>query len=93
MPGDDELDRLRAAMDVCNRRLAAVLHERARLVRQIGACKQRRGLPAVDEGREAAMLASAGDHLPADGYPPALLRAILAAVFVASRELAARPDA
>lgn len=92
MPTDDELVRLRAAMDVCNRRLAAVLHDRARLVRQIGVWKRQHGLPAVDPSREAQMLAAAGAHAPTDGFPPGALQAILAAVFAASRDLAAAPD-
>lgn len=92
MPTDDELVRLRAAMDVCNQRLAAVLHERARLVRQIGVWKQRHGLPAADPVREAQMLAAARAQVPVDGFPPAALQAILAAVFAASRDLAAAPD-
>lgn len=91
MPTDDELDRLRAAMDVCNRRLAAVLHERARIVRRIGALKAARGLPAADARREADMLAALCALVPADGYPPAALQSILAAVFAASRHLAAAP--
>jgi chorismate mutase len=93
MPTDDELDRLRAAIDVCNRRLVAVLHERAQLVRRIGACKAARRLPPVDPAREAAMLAAACAQVPADGYPTAALRTILAAVFAASRPLAADPRA
>lgn len=93
MPSDDELDQLRAAMDVCNRRLAAVLHERARLVRHIGAWKRTHGLPAADPVREATMLAAATAGAPADGFPPAVLQVILAAVFAASRELAATPEA
>ena len=90
MIDDEELVRLRAAMDVCNRRLAAVLHERARLVRTIGAHKRGRGAPAVDEQRERQMLAAVHGQAPADGYPQAALDAIFGAVFAVSRELAAR---
>lgn len=92
MPTDDELDRLRAAMDVCNRRLATVLHERARLVRRIGVLKAARGLPAVDPTREAAMLAAACASVPDDGFSSAALQTILNAVFTASRRLAAAPE-
>lgn len=93
MPSHDDLEQLRAAMDVCNLRLAAVLHERARLVRHIGASKRAAGLPAADPAREATMLATVAATAPADGFPPAALRTILLAVFAASRELAATPDA
>lgn len=89
MQGDLELARLRAAMDVVNRRLAAVLHDRARLVRAIGLWKQQRGLPVVDPDREEAMLAELLQQVPAGGFPATALTRILRAVFDVSRELAA----
>ena len=46
-----ELDALRAAMDVLNRRLVDVLHERARLCRHIGARKKANGAAAADPVR------------------------------------------
>jgi len=85
-----ELDSLRAAMDVLNRRLVDVLHERARLCRRIGEAKRGAGQPGVDPARERAMLASLLALPAADGFPPAALAAILQAVFVASREVVAR---
>ncbi len=91
MPSEDELDQLRAAMDVCNRRLAAVLHDRARLVRQIAAWKRAHGVPIVDPAREQAMLAALLAAAQGDDYPPAALRTILSAVFAASRSLATDP--
>lgn len=91
MPKDDDLDRLRAAVDVCNRRLVAVLQERGALVRRIGACKRARGLPAADPQREQAMLAVMLAAADPAGYPPDALRAILDAVLCASRDLAADP--
>jgi chorismate mutase len=90
MIDDEELVRLRAAMNVCNHRLAAVLHERARLVRSIGELKRARGAPAVDEERERQMLAAVQRSAPAGGYSQAALGSIFAAVFAASREIAAR---
>lgn len=90
MADDGELVRLRASMDVLNQRLAAILVERARLVREIGAWKRANGVPAVDEAREAAMLANVVRDAPADGFPTADLRTIWAAVFGASRRLAER---
>jgi len=88
MPSDDELDQLRAAMDVCNLRLAAVLHQRARLVRRIAAHKRARGLPIADGEREAAMLAALLAAPGAGGFPPAALEAIFTAVCAASRQVA-----
>lgn len=87
MHDDEELRQLRAAMDICNRRLAAVLHERARLVRRIGAHKRDRAHPALDPQREAAMFAALADHVPADGFPADDLHSIFAAVLAASRRL------
>ncbi len=89
MQDEGELERIRAAIDVCNRRLAAVLHERARLVRRIGAVKSARGIAAVDAEREQRMLAAVLRDLPPDGFAPDALAAIFAAVFAASRGLVA----
>lgn len=91
MPSDDDLDQLRAAIDVCNRRLVAVLQERGALVRRVGACKRAHGLPAADPQRERAMLAAMLAAADPAGYPPEALRAILDAVLRASRDLAASP--
>lgn len=82
-----ELDSLRAAMDVLNRRLVDVLHERARLCRRIATCKRRSGRPAADPARERVMLDSLLSLPAADGFPPQSLAAILQAVFTASREV------
>ena len=88
MHDDEELARLRARMDAINERLAAVLHERACLVRTIGAWKRAHGRDAIDEARETAMLAAVMRDRPDTGYSEAELRAIFTAVFAASRRLA-----
>ncbi len=85
-----ELDALRAAMDVLNRRLVDVLHERARLCRHIGARKKAHGTAAADPVREQQMLAALLHDAPADGFRAAELEPILRAVFAASREVVAR---
>lgn len=93
MHEDPELQRHRAAMDAVNGRLAAALHERARLCRTIGAWKRAHGVPAADPAREQAMLAALLAAAPADGLPRAELAAILTAVFAASRRVVEHPDA
>lgn len=90
MDDEAELGRLRAAMDVCNRRLAAVLHERARLVRTIGAWKQERGMAPADPAREAAMLAQVGTLADTGGFDAPALQRIFAQVFAESRALVLR---
>jgi len=87
MPDDGDLQHFRAAMDAINERLAALLLERARLVRTIGAWKRQHGLPPVDEARETAMLDALLRNAPADGYPRDSLRTIWRTVFDASRRL------
>jgi chorismate mutase len=89
MSVDPELERLRAAMDAVNSRLVAVLHERARLCRAIGAWKRAHGVAAVDAAREAEMLSALLRDAPADGFGRDDLRAILHAVFAASRRIVA----
>jgi chorismate mutase len=87
MEADQELAQLRLAMDVCNRRLAAVLHERDALARRIGDWKRAHGLAAVDPGREAAMLARLADLADPNGFSAAALQRLFAAVFAESRAL------
>lgn len=88
-----ELQLMRKAMDAVNKKLVAVLHDRARLCRAIGIWKRVRGLPAADAAREAAMLATMLGNRPDDGYSPEQLTTILQAVFAASREVVEREQA
>lgn len=88
MPQDDQLEQLRAAMDVCNRRLTAVLQERARLALAIGAWKQAHGQPLADPAREAAMLAAL--PAPPGGLDRPALQRVFALVFAESRALLQR---
>jgi chorismate mutase len=89
----DELSALRAAIDVCNTRLAAVLHERAALARAAAAWKQARGLPVADPAREAAMLARIGELggmgwlSGTGGFDVPALQRIFAVVFAETRAL------
>lgn len=87
----DELANWRLAMDVCNRRLVDVLHERARLARAIGAWKRDQGLPAVDPVREQAMRDALLALPAAGGFAGDQLAAILDAVLAASRRLVEPP--
>jgi len=90
MQANDELRELRAAMDVCNRRLAAVLQDRARLARSIGAWKRQRGMPLADPHREAAMLIAVGDLTVAGGFDAEALQRIFVHVFAETRALVER---
>lgn len=84
---EPELHELRAAMDVVNRRLVDVLHDRARLCHKIAAWKRSHGAPPVDAGREQQMLAALLRDAPGNGYDPAALARILHEVFTASRQI------
>jgi chorismate mutase/prephenate dehydratase len=90
MPLDPELHALRAAMDVVNRRLVDVLHDRARLCRAIGAWKRAHGQAAADPAREQAMLEALLAEVPADGFARDDLRTLLQHVFATSRALVDR---
>ncbi len=87
MESDRELERLRAAMDVCNLRLLTVLQERARLVMTIGDWKRRHGMGAADPAREVAMLGKVLEQAVPGGFSAAALASIFGAVFAASRAL------
>jgi chorismate mutase / prephenate dehydratase len=78
--------RLRTRMDRLNARLVALLQERARLARQIGALKARHGLAAADPARERAMLGRMLADAP-PGFPRRELARILRALLAASRRL------
>jgi chorismate mutase len=82
----DDLVALRLQMDALNRRLCSVLQERAQLALRIGRHKRSRGLPIADPAREQAMLDAAIDGA-GPGFDARALRAILGAVFSASRAL------
>ena len=84
---EPELHHLRAAMDVVNQRLVAVLHDRARLCRAIGAWKHTHGTAPIDTPREQQMLAALLREPPADGFDIPALTTILREVFAASRTL------
>lgn len=90
MAENEPLHELRAAMDVVNRRLVDVLHDRARLCRAIGAWKRSHATAPVDATREQQMLAALLQHLPTDGFDAPTLTAILREVFTASRALVER---
>lgn len=90
MNADQELDRLRAAMDVCNRRLAAVLHERASLARRIGAWKRQHGQPLADLAREATMLEQVRQLAGTPGFEAEALVRIFAVVLAESRAIVER---
>ncbi|MFM1871758.1 MAG: Chorismate mutase type [Planctomycetota bacterium] len=91
MPDDPELQALRAAVDDCNRRLFALLQERAALAGAIGVHKRRHGLPAIDPQREQAMASALAAAPPAGPLDARALQRILDAVLLETRRLVAEP--
>jgi len=79
----DRLEALRQQISEVNQRLLVDLNDRVRLVEQIRALKQERGLPMHDPAREQVMLA---ELLTANPGPlePDLVEAIFRSVFAAS---------
>lgn len=53
-----EIKALREEIDVIDRQLVALLERRMDTAAGIAACKRERGLPVLDEGREAEKLAA-----------------------------------
>ncbi len=92
MPDDPELEALRAAVDDCNRRLFALLQERAALAATIGIHKRRQDLPALDPQREQAMARQLAEAPPAGPLDAAALQRILTAVLQETRRLVEGPD-
>jgi len=92
MGDEQELERLRRAIDACNRDLCAALDERARLVREVAAWKRARSLAALDPAREAEMLRRVQALARADGYGADALRRIFEAILTESRAIVAGGD-
>jgi chorismate mutase len=61
-----ELDELRRSIDAVDQQLLKLLHERVRLVLQVGEYKRERGIPVYDPARERALL----DRLCKAAEPP-----------------------
>lgn len=87
MQADEELHRLRAAVDDCNRRFVALLQERAALAAAIGRWKAANGHAALDPQREARMLAAIA-AAPGDGpLDAAAVQRVFLAVLAETRRL------
>lgn len=63
---ETELDRLRRAIDALDSRLLELIHERVRLVLEVGAYKSKHNLAVYDPERERRML----ERLTALAEPP-----------------------
>ncbi len=63
---ETELDTLRRAIDAVDTRLLELIHERVRLVLEVGAYKAKRGLAVYDPERERRML----ERLTSLAQPP-----------------------
>jgi chorismate mutase len=64
--GDTELDKLRRAIDAVDTSLLELIHERVRLVLEVGAYKAKRGLAVYDPERERRLL----ERLTSLAQPP-----------------------
>jgi chorismate mutase len=62
-----ELESLRVRIEALDDRLIEMLADRVGLARQVGAAKQRAGLPTLDPRREAAVVRRAGERARAAG--------------------------
>ena len=87
MEHDPELERLRCAIDACNRDLCATLDERARLVRGVAAWKRAHGAAPLDPAREDEMLRRVRALARPDGYGADALERIFRAVIAESRAI------
>lgn len=61
-----DLDELRRGIDAVDQQILKLLHERVRLVMQVGEYKRERGIPVYDPARERALL----DRLCKAAEPP-----------------------
>ena len=78
--GDDVLSRIREQLDGVDRRLVALLTERAELIREVIDFKRHRSMGVVDRVREDEMLARIGTLATDSGLDPRIARQVLRAV-------------
>jgi chorismate mutase/prephenate dehydratase len=93
VPETAELRRLRRRIDVLDRRIVALLNERARLAREAGQAKAQAGRMAVRDlqrEREILLRVSMANEGP---MPQADLLALYRRLFIATRALEARDRA
>jgi chorismate mutase/prephenate dehydratase len=93
LPETAELRRLRRRIDVLDRRIVALLNERARVAREAGRAKAEAGRTAVRDAereREILLRVSMANEGP---MPQADLLALYRRLFVATRALEARDRA
>jgi chorismate mutase len=78
--GVPDLDAIRDRLDVVDRRLLAVLTERAGLIGEVITLKRAHGMAVVDRGREEEMLERVGANAAEAGLDPRIARQVLRAV-------------
>jgi chorismate mutase len=66
---NEELAQLRAAIEQVDRDLIKLIARRVDLARQVGAVKRTAGLPALDPGREAAVIRRVSEVAREEGAP------------------------
>lgn len=65
----EELARLRTAIEQVDRDLIKLIAHRVDLARQVGVVKRTAGLPALDPGREAAVIRRVSEVAREEGAP------------------------
>lgn len=76
-PGGDELDQIREKIDDVDRRLVALLVERAQLVEDVVHYKRAHHMAVVDRAREDRMLARIADVAKDAGLDPRVAQHVL----------------
>jgi chorismate mutase len=72
-----DLGHIRKEIDIVDRRLVALLAERARLVGRVVVYKRRNRMAVVDRGREDEMLARIADVAKEEGVDPRVAQQVL----------------
>jgi isochorismate pyruvate lyase len=76
----DDLGSIRDRLDVVDRRLVAVLADRAALISEVIRYKRAQGMKVVDRAREEEMLEKIGGIAAESGLDPRIARQVLRAV-------------
>ena len=86
-PDNEDLGRLRAEIERVDRDLIRLIARRGELARQVGAVKRAAGLPALDPGREAAVIRRVGEAAREEGAPEEDVRDLFRHIIGMSRRM------
>ncbi len=88
----EELARLRAEIEQVDRAMIRLIAQRVGLARRVGAVKHKAGLPALDPGRESAVIRRVSELARDEGAPEEDIRSLYSYIIGMSRRVQSAED-